>query len=182
MARAGYSCFTPDFALIKEDLLCFTPVWKEWEHHSVPEAAREHPPARATYQQNKSFLQPWTGQLRHITAWSEINLAAAICAKASPTGAAAEKQELLIMLIAPGLAGLQMVLDQLKGWLGPPATHIRVPLCPRPLLLLLLANVHGQARVPVVLRCCGHRSRQQFLPWRACTVNESRQTQAAGWD
>lgn len=102
MAWAGYSCFTPDFALIKEDLLCSRPVWKEWEHPSVPEAAREHPPARATCQQNKSFPQPWTGQLKHITAWSEINLAAAICAEASPTGAAAERRELPIVLIPPG--------------------------------------------------------------------------------
>lgn len=102
MARAGYSCFTPDFTLIKEGLLCSTPVQKEWEHHSVPEAAREHPPARATCQQNKSFLQPWTGQLRQITAQSEINLATAICAEASPTGVAAKWQELQIMLIPPG--------------------------------------------------------------------------------
>ena len=102
MAWAGYSCFTPDFALIKEDLLCSTPVWKEWEHLSVPEAAGEHPPARATCQQNKSLPQPWTGQLKQIRARSEINLAAAICAEASPTGAAAERQKLPIMLIPPG--------------------------------------------------------------------------------
>ena len=102
MAWAGYSCFTPDFALIKEDFLCSTPVWKEWEHPSVPEAAWEHPPARATCQQSKSFLQPWTGQLKQITAQSEINLAAAICVEASPVGAATERRELLIVLIPPG--------------------------------------------------------------------------------
>lgn len=58
---------------------------------------------------------------------------------------------------------------------------IQVPLCPLPLLLLLLANVHGQAQVLVVLRHCGHRSRP-FLPQRVCTVNESTQMQAAGQD
>lgn len=102
MAWAGYSCFTPDFALIKEDLLCSTPVWKEWEQPSAPEAAREHPPARATCQHNKSFPRPCMGQLKQITAQSEINLAAAICAKASPTGAAAERRELPMVLIPPG--------------------------------------------------------------------------------
>lgn len=85
MAWAGYSCFTLDFALIKEDLLCSAPVWEGWEHSFVPEAAHEHPPARATCQQNKC---PWTGQLKQITLLSKINLAAAICAGASPTGAA----------------------------------------------------------------------------------------------
>lgn len=101
MAQAGYSCFTPDFKLIEEGLLYSTPMWKEWEQHLVPEA-REHPPAQATCQQNESFLQPWTWQRRQITAQSEIHLAAAICAEASPTGAAAERQKLPIVLIPPG--------------------------------------------------------------------------------
>lgn len=125
MAWAGYSSFTPDFALIKEDLLCSTPVWKKWEHRSVPEAAREHPPARATCQQNKSFPPPWTGQLEQITARSEINLAAAICAEASPTGAAAKSRELPIVLIPAGRQtwGLQTALGQLKGRLDPPPLY-----------------------------------------------------------
>ena len=59
-------------------------------------------PARATCQQNKHFLQLWTGQLRQITAQSEINLAAAIGAEAGPTGAAAGRPELPIVLIPPG--------------------------------------------------------------------------------
>lgn len=67
----------------------------------MSEAAREHPPARATCQQNKFFPQPWTGQLKQITAQSEINLAAAVCAEASPTGAAAERQELPVEVILP---------------------------------------------------------------------------------
>lgn len=53
MAWAGYSCFTLDFALIKEDLLCSAPLWEEWEHSFVPEAAHEHSPARVMCQQNK---------------------------------------------------------------------------------------------------------------------------------
>lgn len=85
MAWAGYSCFTLDFALIKEDLLSSAPVWEKWEHSFVPEAALEHPPARAVCQQNKC---PWTGQLKQITLLSKILLAAAICAEASPRGAA----------------------------------------------------------------------------------------------
>lgn len=84
MAWAGYSCFTLDFALIKEDLLCSAPVWEEGEHSFVPEAACEHPPARALCQQNKC---PWTGQLKQITLLSRIHLAAAIGAEGSPTGA-----------------------------------------------------------------------------------------------
>lgn len=67
----------------------------------MPETAREHPPARATCQQNKFFPQPWTGQLKQITAQSEISLAAAVCAEASPTGAATHRRELPAELILP---------------------------------------------------------------------------------
>lgn len=109
MAWAGYSCFTPDFALIEEDLLCSTPVWKQWEHPSVPEAAGEHPTPRT-----KPFLQPWRKQLQQATAHRETNLAASPCAKASPMGAATERRELPIMDHANSSWApdwLQMVLD-----------------------------------------------------------------------
>lgn len=96
MAWAGYSCFTLDFALIKEDLPCSAPVWEEWEHSFVPGAACEHPPARSVCQ-NKC---PWTGQLEQITLLSKIHLAAAICAEASPMGA---ELSFPIMLIPPVL-------------------------------------------------------------------------------
>lgn len=64
-----------------------------------------------------------------------------------------------------------MVLDQLKGWLDPHPLYSGAFVSSSPVAVISQCSWAGT--VSVVLRCCSRRSRQQFLPGRACTANES---------